>query len=251
MNERRNRIDPEDRFAAEQDAEPEDLSVAQAAQQIDRMLFGGPEDQQEQSNVPSSGQSDSQSERKLDPRATLLSEFADVLGETELPVAELLTRLAALARDEPERFDRFRTLTAEHGRNAGSRQTAPSDVAPDYAARLADLVPEWANPRQASRGMDEVREFLRGHGVPDGYTTTMSDPREFAIARKAMLFDRAMADRGGLASKRMPPNARVLAPGAVPERNASDPTLGGLQARLKRSGRVEDAAAVIERMLFR
>lgn len=251
MNERRNRIAPEDRFIAEPDAAPEDLSVAQAAQQIDRLLFGDPEDQPEPRAAISSDEIDGQSAPQSDPRAVLLAEFADVLGETELPVAELLTRLASLARDEPARFDRFHTLAADHGRNAASRQTAPNDVAPDHAARLAELVPEWAEAGQASRGMDEVREFLRGHGVPDSYTTTMSDPREFAIARKAMLFDRAMADRGGLASKRMPPNARVLAPGAASERNASDPTLGGLQARLKRSGRVEDAAAVIERMLFR
>ncbi|MNC95319.1 hypothetical protein D3C83_124110 [compost metagenome] len=59
------------------------------------------------------------------------------------------------------------------------------------------------------------------------------------MARKAMLYDRMLAE----ARARLP---QALEPEAVPVRG---PGLAELKARLARSGHLEDAAAVIERLL--
>jgi len=218
-----------------------DESVAAAADRIDRILFGGAQEPVREPPVAAP-------QPASDSHVRMLDDFADVLRGPELSQADLLARLATLARDDPQRFERLQSYAASRPASAAEDPRQPEAT---RARELAELVPEWAEPEAAARGMAEVRQFLGGYGVPASYTDTMSDPREFAIARKAMLYDRAMADRGRLSARRMPSQSPTLAPGAGMERDAADTTLDGLRARLRQSGRLEDAAAVIERMLFR
>lgn len=93
--------------------------------------------------------------------------------------------------------------------------------------QLVTMVPEWRDGKTARAEIRAVRGYLLRHGFPAKEVIRLTDPHALAIARKAMLHD---------------------------ERKAKDSDHGDLavmKAKLKRTGRVEDAAAVIERMLVR
>jgi hypothetical protein len=227
----------------------DDLSVAEAAERIERIL-DGPPPEASQPELPSGPPL--AAPPSADPRASLFAEFADVLASPSCSPAELFSNLAKLAGEQPARFERLQELM--QAARIGDGNSGPPDAAQsaiEQARQLAELIPEWADPARASQELGEVRSFLLGQGVPQDYVATASDPRELAIARKAMLYDRAMAERSGLAAKRLPDAARVLHPGAAPETGPGDPTMERLRLRLKSTGRLDDAAAVIERMLSR
>jgi len=94
----------------------------------------------------------------------------------------------------------------------------------DDLRRLVALVPEWRDGKTARQEVRAVRGYLLKHGFPAKDVVRLADPHALAIARKAMLHDSMPAEAGR-------------------------DDLSELKARLQRTGRVEDAAAVIERML--
>lgn len=103
----------------------------------------------------------------------------------------------------------------------------------DGVRRLAKLVPEWTDTGRARQEIRAVRSYLMRNGFAAPDVASLADPHALAIARKAMLFDTDS------------PGTRALA-------TAGMPTAGGnpLMARLRQTGRVEDAAKVIEQMML-
>jgi hypothetical protein len=97
----------------------------------------------------------------------------------------------------------------------------------DGVRRLAQLVPEWTDTGRARQEIRAVRSYLmrKGFSAPDA--ASLADPHALAIARKAMLYD------------------------ADSQQGPSPATDDQLMARLRQTGRVEDAAAVIEQMMQR
>ena len=227
---------------------PDDLSVADAADRIERILT---EPVVQAASSPDAVEPPLPQPPLLDPRATLLAEFADVLASPSHSTAEVLSSLAKLAGEQPARFERLQQLVRAVQGGGGQPDQPSAQNVVEQARQLAELIPEWADPARASEEIGEVRSFLLAQGVPQDYVATASDPRELAIARKAMLYDRAMAERSGLAAKRLPDARQVLHPGARADVRPDDPTMERLRLRLKSTGRLDDAAAIIERMLPR
>lgn len=112
--------------------------------------------------------------------------------------------------------------------------SAQRAAALDGVRRLAKLVPEWTDTGRARQEIRAVRGYLMRNGFAAPDVASLADPHALAIARKAMLYD---SDSQGA----RPP---LTSGGSA---GASDP----LMARLRQTGRVEDAAAVIEQMMFR
>ncbi|MBX6322660.1 MAG: hypothetical protein IRY94_12585 [Rhodospirillaceae bacterium] len=113
---------------------------------------------------------------------------------------------------------------------------------------LAEAVPEFADPRSARREAAALVAYLAKAGYEPAEIDALSDHRHVVLARKAMLYDRLMQDRARVAEavKALPP---VQTPGTASERRASGEGRGALMQRLKRSGRVEDAARLIEELI--
>lgn len=231
----------------------DDLSVTDAAARIEHILAEpAPQDASSPAAPPAPPPPASPpAPPTWDPRAALRAEFADVLAPASRHPAELLGDLARLASEQPARFERLQALMQAAQISGGNAGASTAQTAIEQARQLAELIPEWADPARASQELGDVRSFLLDQGVPQDYVATASDPRELAIARKAMLYDRAMAERGGLSAKRVHDASRVLQPGAAAEAGSGSPAIDGLRMRLSQTGRIEDAAALIEHMLFR
>ena len=123
----------------------------------------------------------------------------------------------------------------------------------DHIARqkraLIEKHPDMADPVKGRQETAALTRYLVEAGYKQEELSRLVDHRDFILARKAMLYDRLMASReqvketlAALPRVQKPGTVRGLRPGAA-ERRAS------LMTRLTRSGRVEDAARVIEEMI--
>jgi len=111
--------------------------------------------------------------------------------------------------------------------------SAQRAAALDGVRRLAKLVPEWTDTGRARQEIRAVRSYLMRSGFAAPDVASLADPHALAIARKAMLFD---SDT---------PGTRTPATTGAPMTGGNPP-----MARLRQTGRVEDAAKVIEQMML-
>ena len=106
-----------------------------------------------------------------------------------------------------------------------------------------------ADPVKGRQETAALTRYLIDTGYRQEELSRLVDHRDFVLARKAMLYDRLMANRekvketvAALPRVQKPGTARGSRTGAA-ERRAK------LMTRLERSGRTEDAARLIEDML--
>ena len=174
----------------------------------------------------------------------MLAEFGDVFAGEEADAESIGARLAGLATRDPARFAKLQDMerTVRSAVAAGrTRAMHAAAAARDEAAGLLlrRLVPDWSDPRRVQSEVGDIKDYLVRQGFDAEAVGALDDPYDIAMARKAMLYDRMLAETRA----RLPqaPVAEAFVP--------MDPGLGELKARLARSGRLEDAAALIERLL--
>jgi hypothetical protein len=115
--------------------------------------------------------------------------------------------------------------------------------------KLVAAVPEWSDPKVGKQDRADMLEYALSLGFEEQEISSLVDHRAMLLLRKAMLFDRGT--KKVAAAKKKVDAVRVAAPGApktpVP---AGKKTYHASKERAKRSGRVEDAAAVIGQIDF-
>jgi len=110
-------------------------------------------------------------------------------------------------------------------------------------------VPEMADPAQAPREAAALHRYLSDAGYAAPEIARLVDHRDFVLARKAMLYDRLMAN-STKGREKLAAASRVLPPGTAPERRSgARERRATLMTRLSRSGTTEDAAKLIETMI--
>ncbi len=115
---------------------------------------------------------------------------------------------------------------------------------------LTEAIPEWKDPEAHRAGADDLRNYLGKLGYPTDTLESISDHREIVVARKAMLYDKMMAEQQtakASVSKRLenlPP--RVERPGTASDTSRQQQSAFN---RLAKTGSVDDAAAVFANML--
>jgi acetoin utilization deacetylase AcuC-like enzyme len=97
------------------------------------------------------------------------------------------------------------------------------------------------------KNANEVRSFLTAQGYTDQEIDTIADPRAFITAYEAMMYKKSLEKATQIQKKDKPIQA-IKSNGKItlPQSNESQ-----LQARLKDSGSVDDAAALIGMKLFK
>lgn len=79
------------------------------------------------------------------------------------------------------------------------RQQAERDAAAasqrveEARAKLTSAIPEWADPRKAAEGAAAVDKYLEAQGLPVHMRSQIDTAEVLLIARKAMLYDQAIA----------------------------------------------------------
>ena len=144
--------------------------------------------------------------------------------------------------------ERLELAQRDRQRQLGAVQAHQDYIAEQKRALIARH-PEMADPVKGRQETAALTRYLIDTGYRQEELSRLVDHRDFTLARKAMLYDRLMANRdkvketvAALPRVQKPGTARGSRTGAA-ERRAK------LMTRLERSGRTEDAARLIEDML--
>jgi hypothetical protein len=89
----------------------------------------------------------------------------------------------------------------------------------DQAQKLSEAIPEWSDEKKRAKDQQDIAKFLRDTGYGQEEIASVADSRAVVIARKAMLYDRLMAQKPG--DKKVvavpPPTTRPTATGTAPK----------------------------------
>jgi hypothetical protein len=156
---------------------------------------------------------------------------------------------ARLADVQEKRQLLQRTLSArkqveEH--IAAYQQRQIEEQKAEEAKRLLMKLPAWSDPKFAESEKQGLRAFLSAEGYSPEEISGLVDHRAVIVARKAMLYDKLMADREkALKDKRLKDAPPMAKPGAQSNRDTGKAQLDATLNRLRKSGSVEDAAKAL------
>lgn len=174
------------------------------------------------------------------------TENLDYLKENDpigyaVKVAEMSQREKQLAQVQAER----QRIMAEQQREQNERL---AQIVQSEAQKLAEAIPEYADPQKG----DVVRRELREFGLKAGFTeqelASVYDSRHVLTLWKAAQYDKLQAAKPGI-TKKVSEAPKVIKSGVSQPRDSNADEIRKLKARAKQSGRVADAAKAFEKFI--
>jgi hypothetical protein len=156
-------------------------------------------------------------------------------------VAELSQREKQLAQVQAERQRIAQQQQME-------RQEELGKVVQAEARKLAEAIPEYADPQKGETIRQQLREFGLKAGFSDGELANVYDSRAVLTLYKAMQYDKLQSAKPGI-TKKVSEAPKVIKSGVSQPRDSQSEELRKLKARAKQSGRVADAARAFEKFL--
>jgi hypothetical protein len=80
-------------------------------------------------------------------------------------------------------------------REAEARTASNQQRLAEERVKLQEAVPEWKDPVKAAEGAKAIGSYLKQQGIPDELLGSLDSASVVLIARKAMLYDQAVAKR--------------------------------------------------------
>jgi hypothetical protein len=173
------------------------------------------------------------------------TENLDYLKETDpigyaVKVAELSQREKQLAQVRAEQARIYDQQQREQQEQLGQVVQAES-------RKLAEVIPEYADPQKGETLRRELREFGMKAGFSDQELANVYDSRAVLTLWKAMQYDKLQSAKPGI-TKKVNEAPKVIKSGVSQPRDGND-EMKKLKARAKQTGRVADAAKAFERFL--
>jgi hypothetical protein len=173
------------------------------------------------------------------------TENLDYLKETDpigyaVKVAELSQREKQLAQVRAEQARIYDQQQREQQEQLGQVVQAES-------RKLAEVIPEYADPQKGETLRRELREFGVKAGFSEQELANVYDSRAVLTLWKAMQYDKLQSAKPGI-TKKVNEAPKVMKSGVSQPRDSSD-EMKKLKARAKQTGRVADAAKAFERFL--
>jgi hypothetical protein len=173
------------------------------------------------------------------------TENLDYLKETDpigyaVKVAELSQREKQLAQVRAEQARIYEQQQREQQEQLGQVVQAES-------RKLAEVIPEYADPQKGEALRRELREFGIKAGFSDQELANVYDSRAVLTLYKAMQYDKLQSAKPSI-TKKVNEAPKVMKSGVSQPRDSSD-EMKKLKARAKQTGRVADAAKAFERFL--
>jgi len=159
---------------------------------------------------------------------------------------------ATRVAEQVEREKQLAAVRAEQQRIAQQQQAEHSERLKQHLAqeaqKLAEALPEFADPVKSQVVKADVRNYAKGIGFSDQELAQAYDHRAITALYKAMQYDKLMGKKPE-ANKKVSQAPKMLKPGtSTPEARQSQ-EVKQMRGRLKQSGRAKDAAALFERFL--
>jgi hypothetical protein len=159
---------------------------------------------------------------------------------------------AVRVAEQSERDKQLAAVRAEQQRLAQQQQDEHSERLKAHLAteaqKLAEAIPEFADPVKGSAVKTDIRKYAQGLGFSDQELAQAYDSRAITALYKAMKYDQLVSGKGE-ASKRVSQAPKMLRPGTSAPETRTSQEVKNMRGRLKKSGRAKDAAALFERFL--
>ena len=173
------------------------------------------------------------------------TENLEYLKETDpigyaVKVAELSQREKQLAQVQAER----QRIAMQQDQE---RQEQLGHVIQAEARKLAEAIPEYADPQKGEIARRELREFGQKLGFSEQELSGVYDSRQVLTLWKAMQYDKLQSAKPGI-TKKVNEAPKVMKSGVSQPRDSND-ELKKLKAKARQTGRVADAAKAFERFL--
>ena len=110
--------------------------------------------------------------------------------------------------------------------------------------KLMEKVPEWKDEKVLTEEAGPIGEYLAATGFTSEEMKSMADHRIILLARKAMKFDQATS-KVDLTRKRIRKSPKLVKGGAKSTVNPQQKQVGKNRAKLKKTGSLHDAAALL------
>jgi hypothetical protein len=163
------------------------------------------------------------------------------------------TDWAALAKQNPavcqakwfEYQQRLAQVTqlAEYRKGIDARMTA--DEAQKAHEVLTERLDFWKDGEKRKTFQKELKSFLVNEGFSPAEVSAVTDARAVLLARKAMMYDRLMAQQTSIADKRKRPAPSKTLRSQASSDEGSSARAQALAKRAKATGRLDDQAAAI------
>ena len=152
---------------------------------------------------------------------------------------------------QQERHQKLAAIQAEQHRvgeaTQKQQQEAMQEMLNQEVSRLGDLIPAWKDEKVAKQESDELRTYLADQGISEEEMGALVRASHISVLRKAMLFDKGQR-RVKKASKAKRKNS--VTPGAKSaQAKPGSKRVRNRRDRLAKTGRVEDATALVESLL--
>jgi hypothetical protein len=176
----------------------------------------------------------------------------------EFPEIKTRDDLYKLGETDPARYNKYQIalarlqdLNAEKAKVETEQRTAHNERFSAWQKaeleKLPDLIPELKDQAKAPAVVAKINAFARANGYSDDLLRNAS-ARDFSILHKAMLADDMIAQQAKAKEKAR--NApQVQKPGAAREANTQQDNQKSDFNRLRRTGRLDDAANVFKSIL--
>ncbi|HUV66467.1 MAG TPA: hypothetical protein VMW24_21435 [Sedimentisphaerales bacterium] len=142
------------------------------------------------------------------------------------------------AMRDVERNKSERQKVAEE--NARISQQNESKFRQESARRLVEFFPGWNTQEKFTSGVSSIHDYLVREGIDRQVASKVIDAQMLKIAYKASRYDEIKSQ-----VKAKKPTPKTTSPTGKPSRTQPTTSISEARARLKKSGSLEDAAAVL------
>ena len=178
-----------------------------------------------------------------------LSQYANVDWErlkTEDPIAFLEKKEEF--REAQEKIARVQQQQQQAtARNQAEAQQQWQESLKTEHAALVEKLPEWGDPDKQKPLAGELRSYASSQGFQDAEIESLIDHRSFIILNKARLYDELQ--KSDPKTKKIRNKPRVIRSGKGAGKPEKTTKRTAMRNRLKESGHVNDAAALLENLI--
>jgi len=159
----------------------------------------------------------------------------------------------ALKRDQYRELQENKRLVAEEQQQLAQKQQQEmqSKWNEELARQqevMAQRLPEWNDPEKGPKLKQDIKSFALTKGFTEQEVDSLIDARSVDVLHKAMMYENLLAAK--IANKKAKVVPKMQKPGTPSTKSeVNSEKVKQTRARLKRTGRVDDAAAVIKSLM--
>ena len=159
----------------------------------------------------------------------------------------------ALKRDQYRELQENKRLVAEEQQNLAQKQQAEmqtkwNEELAKQQEVMAQRLPEWNDPEKGPKLKQSIKSFALKKGFTEQEVDSLIDARSVDVLHKAMMYETLLEAK--ISQKKAKVVPKVQKPGTPSTKSeVNSEKVKQTRARLKRSGRVDDAALAIKSLM--